>query len=185
MLDLSHLGDRIREKRKKKMMTIKTLAQYTGLSAGYLSMLEQNKTSPNIDSLAKICEALDVNIAHILEGNRPGMRVIRKDEIRNEEYPDENMTVGIVDFKQNNCIYEYITIYPGDTKKKESYRHVCSEMCTVLAGVLMLDIEGETYELHPGDSAFIKGGEKHRIYNNNDVETISLWIYQKNSDGLL
>ena len=46
MLDLDHIGERIRECRKKKMMTIRVLGEYTGLSAGYLSMLEQNKTSP-------------------------------------------------------------------------------------------------------------------------------------------
>ena len=57
MLDLAHIGERIRECRKKKMMTIRVLGEYTGLSAGYLSMLEQNKTSPNVDSLARICEA--------------------------------------------------------------------------------------------------------------------------------
>lgn len=45
MLDLAHIGERIRECRKKKMMTIRVLGEYTGLSAGYLSMLEQNKTS--------------------------------------------------------------------------------------------------------------------------------------------
>ncbi|MCF2681419.1 helix-turn-helix domain-containing protein [Faecalicatena contorta] len=50
MLDISHLGDRIRSHRKKKLMTIKTLSQYTGLSVGYLSTLEQNKTTPNMDS---------------------------------------------------------------------------------------------------------------------------------------
>lgn len=55
MLDLDHIGERIRECRKKKMMTIRVLGEYTGLSAGYLSMLEQNKTSPNVDSLARIC----------------------------------------------------------------------------------------------------------------------------------
>lgn len=62
MLDLAHIGERIRECRKKKMMTIRVLGEYTGLSAGYLSMLEQNKTSPNVDSLARICEALDIDI---------------------------------------------------------------------------------------------------------------------------
>ena len=34
MLDIIHLGDRIRDIRKKKVMTIKTLSQYTGLSVG-------------------------------------------------------------------------------------------------------------------------------------------------------
>ncbi|NSF17977.1 helix-turn-helix domain-containing protein [Coprococcus comes] len=68
MLDLAHIGERIRECRKKKMMTIRVLGEYTGLSAGYLSMLEQNKTSPNVDSLARICEALDIDIQYALEG---------------------------------------------------------------------------------------------------------------------
>ena len=44
MLDLAHIGERIRECRKKKMMTIRVLGEYTGLSAGYLSMLEQIRT---------------------------------------------------------------------------------------------------------------------------------------------
>jgi len=33
MLDLDHIGERIRECRKKKMMTIRVLGEYTGLSA--------------------------------------------------------------------------------------------------------------------------------------------------------
>ena len=67
MLDIRHLGERIRENRKKKMMTIKSLSEYTGLSVGYLSMLEQNKTTPTIDNLARICESLEISIVDILE----------------------------------------------------------------------------------------------------------------------
>ena len=79
MLDLAHIGERIRECRKKKMMTIRVLGEYTGLSAGYLSMLEQNKTSPNVDSLARICEALDIDIQYALEGEMPGKPVSGKE----------------------------------------------------------------------------------------------------------
>lgn len=93
MLDLAHIGERIRECRKKKMMTIRVLGEYTGLSAGYLSMLEQNKTSPNVDSLARICEALDIDIQYALEGEMPGKTVIHREEMSKHLYPEENMTV--------------------------------------------------------------------------------------------
>ena len=92
MLDLAHIGERIRECRKKKMMTIRVLGEYTGLSAGYLSMLEQNKTSPNVDSLARICEALDIDIQYALEGEMPGKTVIHREEMSKHLYPEENMT---------------------------------------------------------------------------------------------
>lgn len=185
MLDISHLGDRIRSHRKKKLMTIKTLSQYTGLSVGYLSTLEQNKTTPNIENLAKICEILDVSITDILQMEGSGSAVIRKKEIRIDEYPEENMSVGIIDFKKNNQVLEYITIKPGEPQKRAEYRHVSEEMGTVLKGTMSVDIEGEHYELCPGDSIYIRSGECHRIYNQTDEEVLSLWVYTRNFDKLL
>lgn len=118
MLDLDHIGERIRECRKKKMMTIRVLGEYTGLSAGYLSMLEQNKTSPNVDSLARICEALDIDIQYALEGEMPGKTVIRREEMSKHLYPEENMIVEVADFGQGESIFEYITIEPGESAKR-------------------------------------------------------------------
>lgn len=183
MMDISHLGERIRERRKKKMMTIKVLSEYTGVSAGHLSMLEQNKATPNIENLIRICEVLNISIAEILEEKRPGKSIIRKEEIREKQYPDENMTVGIIDFKQENNCLEYITILPGEAAKREEYRHVFPETCTVISGVLTIDIEGIIYVLNPGDSAYIKAGERHCIYNTGDEKTVSLWSYQRIVEG--
>ena len=87
------------------MMTIRVLGEYTGLSAGYLSMLEQNKTSPNVDSLARICEALDIDIQYALEGEMPGKTVIHREEMSKHLYPEENMTVEVADFGQGESIF--------------------------------------------------------------------------------
>ena len=113
MLDIRHLGERIRENRKKKMMTIKRLSEYTGLSVGYLSMLEQNKTTPTIDNLARICESLEISIVDILESECEAKTIIRKEELTEASYPDENLVVNIADFRRSNYVYEYITIQPG------------------------------------------------------------------------
>lgn len=185
MLDISHLGDRIRAVRKSRLMTIKTLSQFTGMSVGYLSTLEQNKTTPTIDNLAKICEVLNVSITDILEYDKPGHRVIRKKDIKENKYPDENMVVGIIDFKHDNCVLEHIRIGPGEATKRQECRHVANEMCTVITGVLTIDVEGEVYELYPGDSVFIKGGERHSIFNQGIEETLSVWIYQRNTGNIL
>ena len=181
MLDLAHIGDRIRECRKKKMMTIRVLGEYTGLSAGYLSMLEQNKTSPNVDNLARICEALDIDIQYALEGEAAGKKVIRKEELSKHLYPEEHMTVEVADFGQGESIFEYITIEPGKAQRKEEYRHVFSEMCMVIQGVLDVEVEGESYSLYPGDSVYIRSKERHRIFNTGKEPCVSIWVYHRDA----
>ena len=177
MLEIQHLGDRIRENRKKKMMTIKSLSEYTGLSVGYLSTLEQNKTTPTVDNLAKICEALEIRIMDILEIECERKTVIRRNELTQFRYPDENLVVDIADFKQDGTMYEYITIHPGETRKRQEYRHNRGEMCTVISGTLNLNIEGQEYVLQERDSAYIRRGERHSMYNASNKESVSLWVY--------
>lgn len=57
------LGDNIRKIRKDKKISINKLAEQTGISLGYISDLENNKsTNPSIDKLNLIANALNVSV---------------------------------------------------------------------------------------------------------------------------
>ncbi|EKN71723.1 DNA-binding protein [Neobacillus bataviensis LMG 21833] len=60
------LGERIREIRKKKKMTLEVLAGEE-LTKGMLSLIENNKAQPSMESLAYIAERLGVEIGDLLE----------------------------------------------------------------------------------------------------------------------
>jgi len=60
------LGERIREIRKKKKMTLEVLAGEE-LTKGMLSLIENNKAKPSMESLAYIAERLEVEIGDLLE----------------------------------------------------------------------------------------------------------------------
>ena len=60
------LGERIREIRKKKRMTLEGLAGEE-LTKGMLSLIENNKAKPSMESLAYIAERLGVEIGILLE----------------------------------------------------------------------------------------------------------------------
>lgn len=60
------LGERIREIRKKKKMTLEELAGEE-LTKGMLSLIENNKANPSIDSLTYIAKRLEVEIIDLLE----------------------------------------------------------------------------------------------------------------------
>lgn len=60
------LGERIRELRKKKKMTLEALAGES-LTKGMLSLIENNKANPSMESLAYIAGRLGVEITDLLE----------------------------------------------------------------------------------------------------------------------
>lgn len=60
------LGDRIRKLRKQKKLTLEALAG-EGLTKGMLSLIENNKAKPSMESLTYIAERLEVEVTHLLE----------------------------------------------------------------------------------------------------------------------
>ena len=49
--EVENIGQRIKELRKSKSITIQKLSQFTDLSVGYLSNLERNQASPTLNNL--------------------------------------------------------------------------------------------------------------------------------------
>lgn len=54
------IGKAIKLCRNQKGFTKTKLAEISGLSISYLTLLEQGKRDPNISSIEKICSALDI-----------------------------------------------------------------------------------------------------------------------------
>ena len=52
-------GNRIREARKKKGMTLKQVADATGYTIGHISQIERNLKSPSLSALRKIAACLE------------------------------------------------------------------------------------------------------------------------------
>ena len=64
--EVENIGQRIKEIRKSKSITIQKLSQFTDLSVGYLSNLERNQASPTLNNLQRICVALGISIRDLL-----------------------------------------------------------------------------------------------------------------------
>jgi transcriptional regulator with XRE-family HTH domain len=60
------LGERIRKLRKQKKMTLEALAG-SELTKGMLSLIENNKANPSMESLSYIAEQLNVELSDLLE----------------------------------------------------------------------------------------------------------------------
>ncbi len=60
-------GAKIRSYRKRKGLSLTRLSEITGIAASNLSSLELNKTSPTLQTLARIADAFDVKISEFLD----------------------------------------------------------------------------------------------------------------------
>lgn len=67
-MDYKALGERIARRRKVLNMTQDDVAEATGLSNNYISNIENNHSIPSIDTLLKICEAIDTTPNYLLLG---------------------------------------------------------------------------------------------------------------------
>src|SRR5437764_7540748 len=73
------VGERLRELRRFRRCTLRTVADRSGLSESFLSQVERGRSSASIASLRKIAEALGVSMADLFEPDGvPGPKVLRR-----------------------------------------------------------------------------------------------------------
>ena len=177
-MSAGRVGGMIKKLRKEKGFTIKMMAEYTGLSAGYLSTLERDMTSPTLDNLYIICDTLGVDLTRILIPDKNQNPIVRKEDWKVHEYQKLNQNLYEIDFGYNEQKYEYVTIAPGEPEDTSEFRHLFDEVGTVIEGEMMLQIDGEVLCLKAGDSVYIQANKLHRIYNEKAERCVSFWVYK-------
>ncbi len=62
------LGERLRELRQQRGLTLLELSQQTSLSVSYLSDLERGRTNPSIDTLERIASSYNMLLGEVVAG---------------------------------------------------------------------------------------------------------------------
>jgi transcriptional regulator with XRE-family HTH domain len=65
------VGERIRELRAERRLTLEQLAARCGISKGFLSDVENDKRGLSRDSLLRVAQALGASVDYILRGDEP------------------------------------------------------------------------------------------------------------------
>ena len=63
----SEVGRRIRERRHERSLTLKQLANRTGLSVSLISQIELGKSAASLSTLHKLASALGVRMTYFFE----------------------------------------------------------------------------------------------------------------------
>lgn len=180
-LDLSGVGARVSSIRKQRGITLKEMAEYTGLSVGFLSNLETGKTSPTLENLGMVTNTLQVDFVDLITEEKQKNLVITRDKMKTYMHSAYNMEIQMIDFGYDPQVYELISIEPGEVRNNPKARHIYPETCFVLEGELTIEVDGKLYILHKFDSIYIPAQSQHRMWNETDETVLSYWVYQKKS----
>ena len=171
------LGSRIRALRQARHLTLRDVAERSGVTESFLSQVERDVTSPSIATVQRIARALDLSIAQLFVEQPELGRVVRREARRRVEYPglhavDEFLTSN--DAGRLQVILS--TIEAGGGTGPEPYTHESDEeVVVVLSGVLDLWVGDEHYVLRQGDAITYPSRLPHWNTNHGDRPAVVLF----------
>ncbi len=167
MVNEFEIGNRIKETRRSRGLTLRELATRTGLTKGYLSKIESSPKAPPISTLINLSSALQVNLSTILgQSEEPStLCVVRKNE--RQDIVRDGSTFGY-SYKSLAHKYPYkkmepyIVTAPAKVKKKSLFQHPGEELQIVLKGTLRFHHGDHSCVLEEGDCVYFDSGIPHR-----------------------
>lgn len=173
------IGSTIRAIRKRKNITITQLCEGTGLSKGFMSHVENNKTSPSIATLQSIARFLHVPLSYLLLEKEQKMNIVRRDErkqisLKTESFSIEDLTaLGAMDMK-------LIHLPPDGRIQNGLLTGGGPETHYIMQGGIYIEQGEEHAHLQEGDS-FSWNGCVPRVIHNQDKKAaiLLLCMYQE------
>lgn len=160
------LGNRLRELRRQQGLSLRALAEKSGLSANTLSLIENGKTSPSVATLQQIALALNIPITAFFEVKTQRDPVIFTRKGSRSVTPFSHGTLEELGDLGNDSLQPFVVHFnPKTDSGPQPLTHDGSEFIYCLQGRVIYNVVGEEYTLEPGDSLLFSSKMPHTWYN--------------------
>jgi transcriptional regulator with XRE-family HTH domain len=160
------LGQRIRELRSGRGMTLTALADEAGLSTGLISQVERGLSDPSLETLRRIAKVLDIPIFSLFQQDGGAtVAVVRKDRRTQVRSPEHEIVYSRLSAGRGRLEVLHGHLGPRSASAAEPWSHPSEECVVVLSGALVVEVAGVDYELAEGDSAYFESSLPHRYRN--------------------
>lgn len=165
-VDVESLGMRIRFLRKAKQLTLTQVAGTTGLSAGFLSQVENGQTNISLSALYRVARALETTAPELLaQVDEPLVSVVRQSEgsWSSVDSGDPSQLARSLTSTPRIRVEARECMIPPGFRSEPAWSHVGEEVVFVLEGSFSVEVDGHgTETLHPGDSMVFPASVAHR-----------------------
>lgn len=168
------IGAKIRAIRNRKKITIAQMCEETGLSKGFISNIENNNTSPSINTLNTIAAFLNVPLPYLLLEKKQHMRIVHKDGRRTSSYNN----LHIEHLASKGGLRTMIVEFPPGASIGEPHAHEGEESHLVLQGKIFAEQGEDSFVAEEGDSFSWNASVPHYVKNvGEDKAIVYISIY--------
>ncbi|SDD00999.1 helix-turn-helix domain-containing protein [Niabella drilacis] len=179
------VGEKIKEQRVQKKITLDKLAGKAGVTKGLISQIENNRTIPSLPVLFALIDSLELNVKEFFTGlheahSIPRVLIIREDA--HAPFKKEPVT----GFQYNRILSRslmtqtvdvvLLELKPGAGRKK-MIRTDAFECKYIIEGKLEYQVGEHVFQLNAGDTLFFDGREPHKLKNTGRSKVRILVMY--------
>jgi XRE family transcriptional regulator, regulator of sulfur utilization len=182
-LDSAVIGARVKALREASALSLRDLAERSGVSAPMLSQVERGETSPTLTVAARIASGLDLRLSQLLRLDEAGaVTIVRASERggggnTKRGHRFEVMTAAQPGQRSELSRHELApggaTGAPDDPPMHEPGSR---ETALVEQGSLVLVCDGQRYDLLEGDCVTFDADLPHHFENTTDAEAAFLAV---------
>lgn len=159
------VAQRLRALRHQLGLTVRQAAERTGLSASYVSSVENGYTRPSVASLLKLAQAYGANILSFYGPSpEPRRRLVREGRAEVIAMGDPGVGVALLTPHEGAIELHLFELAPG-ASSGGSYRHEGDEFWYVLTGTLGVWLDDAFFRLEAGDCLSFASTDEHRFAN--------------------
>lgn len=170
--------------RASQGLSLRLLAQRSGLSTNAISLIERGQNSPTVSSLHQLATALEVPITAFFEDVREQATVYVRREGRlrsdGEGISMESLGIGLPNQKLAPFL---VTLQPGAGNTDAPISHSGEELVYVLTGEINYRVADESYRLRMGDSLLFEAGQPHSMANPGTLPAAIVLVFEIGDGG--
>ena len=180
-----NIGLRLKELRTTQGLSIRALADICGLNFNTLCLIENGKTSPNVNTLQQIATALHIPITAFFEAAKSQKDVIfqKSDQrVRTSSLCGELEDLG-GGMSLGEATPLLLSAEPDSASGPDMIVHTGQEFVFCLEGSLVYSVGDEEFILEQGDSLIFQAHIPHRWENRSNEICRSLLIICPSDHG--
>jgi len=158
------IGKKLLKLRREKKLTLKHMANETGLASQYISKIEKGEVIPPVAVLLQLSRALEIDSSMLLQEEKSRARKKTADDYqrRTEDYTYETLTP---EARHKHLKAFKVFIEPKSHHKGVSYQHVGEEFIYVLSGKIEVRVGENKNRLGPGECIHFNSSIVHKLRN--------------------
>ena len=198
--DYPEMGERLREARRGRSLSLRVLADRLGVSPSLISQIETGRANPSVSTLYAIAAELDVSLDELLFNDRRPPEPSATSPTRGDATATGTMTSAppvqratsrhrirlasgvlwerLTTLSEPGVEFLHVTYEVGGASSPPDafQRHPGHEWGYVLSGRLQVRIGFEEYVLEPGDAISINSAVPHRLATIGDEPVEAIWF---------